>query len=162
MRAASLTTLLFCAALLSVSCGGRQVGGEDDPAPGALPGSDATTIRSFEIAVTLGVFSGRPDPVWELSGGEASAVVQRVEAINWQSQQLFEERELQKLGQAVFRLRIEPADGLAVERLDVWHGMALGWHGEAQQWSRDGGDLYALLRDQATTRGYGELFGDWD
>jgi hypothetical protein len=154
--------VLFTTPLL-VGCGGRQVTGEGhDPTPGAHLGDETATTRSVGITVVLGVFSGRPDPLWELDGGEASEVVQRVEAMTWQTQPLFDERELQKLGQAVFRLRIEPADGLAVERLQVWHGMALGWQQEVQRWSREGGDLYALLRDQATDRGYGEFFGNWD
>ena len=53
------------------------------PAPGSAAASPDPTPAGpgDEMRVTLGIYSGRPDPTWTLTGAEAAAVERAIEAL---------------------------------------------------------------------------------
>jgi hypothetical protein len=69
------------------ACSANETPGPDltpVPTSGAAPASPAGPTppgSAAEAMVTLGIYSGRPDPTWTLGGAEAAAVVRAIDGL---------------------------------------------------------------------------------
>jgi hypothetical protein len=78
-------TILALLALVTVAgCGGRPV---VDPSPASSPASSpapsaaGSAAPTTHVTVTLGIYSGRADPSWDLSDARAAEVVAAIAAL---------------------------------------------------------------------------------
>lgn len=69
---------LVAAALLVAACAGPAATPVANPtgSPGVTP-----TTAAPRVTVTLGIYSGRPDPSWDLTAAEAAAVVNVIDRL---------------------------------------------------------------------------------
>ena len=123
------------------------------PAPDLTPG----------IEVELQVYSGRPNPRWQLTeGAEYEAVLERVRGLEVGAEAPFDYDEWNQPGYASFWVRLRGVED-APRSVHLWRDMAYlpGDVDDAGSYALGAGELYDLLVSQAESRDQGHFFANY-
>ena len=140
---------LFIAVAMLGACGGQSRGSVPEGAQ-----IDSTSA----IDVTLSMYSGLPNPSWELTGGpDHVAIIDGVGALSLSAESLFDETQWHNLGYAFFVVSAEDANGRPIT-VEVWQDMACVYlsasGATSMYWALGATDLYDVLIAQAEERGH--------
>lgn len=112
--------------------------------------------------ITLSVYSGRPNPQWELKPGpDYDRLISLVEALDVEAKALFEYDEWNRLGYASFWITLQDIEGLPYA-IHVWRDMAYVVQNREETgeglYALGATEIYDLLVTQAEERGQGAFF----
>lgn len=118
------------------------------------------TEAEKSVRITLSVYSGRPNPEWQLTPGpEYDHLIRLIEALDTSEKALFDYDEWNRLGYASFWVALGNVEGLPYA-IHVWRDMAYvaqDREGKAL-YALGAAEIYDLLVAQAEKRDLGDFF----
>lgn len=112
------------------------------------------------IQITLSVYSGRPNPQWNIEpGSEYERLIHLIRELEIKDEILFEYEEWNQLGYASFWVYLPNIEGLP-DAIHVWRDMAYILHNEKGEamYALNAIELYDMLVAQAEKNDQGEFF----
>jgi len=161
--AAALAGVILVVAAVAVFVGGAATAQEQQqgyPMDPTTPRPEAETMVGPGIQVTLSIYSGRPNPSWQLRDGpELERLSALVSKLDLSQKALFDHDEWNRLGYASFWLNCQGIEGLP-RMIHVWRDMAYVLvDGKDQvRYAIGATPLYDALVEQAERRDQREVF----
>lgn len=109
--------------------------------------------KEATMRVELHIFSGRPDPFWELSEEEAAELAKRLAGLPYTHQP----PRPGGLGYRGFSVSNATASAGLPMRVSVFDGVIVSFEGGKTTYYKDTNNIEPWLLDQARKQGYGEI-----